>query len=368
VTIEGSRCDEGAMTDQEQIDELLDNWLASRSTGQETSADQLCRNYPHLRVELERQIQAIRAIDALRLPGDPNATAVAQALQGIERGTAVAPGSRADALRTPFPSESPRPRRGWLVVLVAIIAVIVPLAAGGVALVAVLSLALKPVDVAQQIEKAKIEAGQRPELVAALPPKLEPLKGSIDVLVSKTKTGPSRRLNHPDHLPVKRTELIRIDARLNRPAYMYVVWIDSKGKATPMYPWLDEDWAKREPEKPREVWGFPQGADQFAPLDEGPQGVECMVLMCRDTPLPESVDLKAIFANLPSHNGTDVKVSAWFENGELVRNDQDRGPIRLDKAILSENPVLRTQALLRTKLKAIFPYTRAACFGCEGDK
>ena len=65
------------MNDSDLLDELLDTWTEARSAGQKSSADDLCRNHPHLKPELERRLRQFRAVDALRLPraGDSATTA-----------------------------------------------------------------------------------------------------------------------------------------------------------------------------------------------------------------------------------------------------------------------------------------------------
>src|SRR4029453_10950753 len=67
------------MTDQEQIDQLLDHWSESVASGQETATERLCIEYPHLRPEVERRIRAVRAVDALRVPRDTSATVTGNA-------------------------------------------------------------------------------------------------------------------------------------------------------------------------------------------------------------------------------------------------------------------------------------------------
>jgi serine/threonine protein kinase len=79
------------------------------------------------------------------------------------------------------------------------------------------------------------------------------LKGSIDVVV--TEPGNPRRqllrLHDPAARPLKMGDEVRVVADLNRPAYLYVLWIDTRGKALPVYPWREGEWGRRpEPEMP----------------------------------------------------------------------------------------------------------------------
>jgi hypothetical protein len=89
-----------------------------------------------------------------------------------------------------------------------------------------------------------------------LPAALSPMKGRIDLLVVKSKDGTRRRLRLADRnsLPVRADDEIRIEARLDRPAYVYLFWLGSEGKVAPLYPWRDHDWSTR-PSQERKVTG-----------------------------------------------------------------------------------------------------------------
>ena len=50
----------------------------------------------------------------------------------------------------------------------------------------------------------------------------------------------SLRLEQKGALPLRNGELVRVEATLSRPAYVYLVWIDSNGQTTPLYPWNAE--------------------------------------------------------------------------------------------------------------------------------
>lgn len=79
------------MTDQDQIDQLLDRWSESVASGHETTTEQLCAEYPHLRPELDRRIRAVKAIEALRVPRDASATVTGSADTSSPGHTPAAP-------------------------------------------------------------------------------------------------------------------------------------------------------------------------------------------------------------------------------------------------------------------------------------
>jgi hypothetical protein len=192
-----------------------------------------------------------------------------------------------------------------------------------------------------------------------------PLKGYLDVRV--TEEGNPRRegllLHQPGALPLRPGDVMDYEVKVNRPAYLYLVYLDSKGGATPLFPWKNYDWKQR-PKEERRSQLFDKG-----PLAPSPAGIEALLLLVREEPLPGDVDMPKLFAGLPQQQGLpDQRARAWFENGELVRHDPDRGPpVLIGQGDPREDVVLQTQALLRDRLRPLFPYTRAVCFAFQGD-
>jgi serine/threonine protein kinase len=201
------------------------------------------------------------------------------------------------------------------------------------------------------------------------PPPAIPLSGELDVLVWEPRNPLRQRLrpNQSLALPFKAGDLVRIEVRMKRPAYLYLVGLDSEGRATPYFPWQESDWSKLPAEAPRDRLFIPE-EKTGAPIGDGPSGIETLILMARDEPLPAGLDVAGLFKGLPRQEGTPrLAAAAWFENGELVRDDPDRGPLLLDKARPLDDPVLITQAALRGRVRQWFPYTRAVCYSFQGS-
>jgi serine/threonine protein kinase len=215
---------------------------------------------------------------------------------------------------------------------------------------------------------------------SAAPDAPAPFKGDLDVLVwesssrDQDKFVPAARRQNirlPQAVPLSRRDWLRIEARLNRPAYLYLIWLDTEGKATPIFPWQDS-WDRRPArEQPRDRLSLPEKAGELAPLAPGPAGLETVLLLIRETPLTDAdhAALPGLFAGLPRALVPDLRAAAWFEGGDLVtpQREPDRGPIQIGKAQAGADPVLRLQALLQTKLRPLFPYSRAVCFGNTGQ-
>jgi hypothetical protein len=151
---------------------------------------------------------------------------------------------------------------------------------------------------------------------------------------------------------------------------VYLVWIDSAGEVMPMYPWIDGDWKRRGPEEKAATFQLPpiNGEWEVWKMGPGKRGLETMVLLCRDDPLPEDVDLKAILGRFGPQPlaGQDAGVVAWFENGTTVRDEPRRAP--LARPVKGGNPLERLNREVQRRVKGHFSYTRAITYGNEGDR
>jgi tRNA A-37 threonylcarbamoyl transferase component Bud32 len=196
---------------------------------------------------------------------------------------------------------------------------------------------------------------------------LPPLKGFIDMQIWE-EHNPRRQglhLNEDGALPLKPGDEFFMEAELNRPAFLYVLWIDTEGKVQPVYPWRPGHWEKRPAEEhPVQRLRRPEAVDEFYPITRGLPGMETLVLLARETPLPESVDLRAELGQLPRQTGQSLRATAWFENGEVVRNEPDRAP-RFEPRRRND-PVLAVQRRIRERLGRYFRYTRAVTFANQG--
>jgi hypothetical protein len=197
-----------------------------------------------------------------------------------------------------------------------------------------------------------------------------PLKGWLDVRVWEPgqKRRYDRRLNQEGALPLKPGDLVRIEAELNRPAYVYILMIDTTGHVDPIYPWKPGDWTVRRPDEvPITRLSLPEEDPTGGwEVSAGPPGMETLVLLGRDTPLPRDVDLKALLAGLPPQKAQNNQSAVWFENGEVVRDEAERGFSSFDTHRI-DDPVLATQELLKTRLGPFFRYSRAVSFAQQGQ-
>jgi hypothetical protein len=198
--------------------------------------------------------------------------------------------------------------------------------------------------------------------------RLLPLKGYIDVQIWDPNN-PRRQnlhLNDAAALPLKADDQYCIEVELNRPAYLYVLWIDTDGQVHPVYPWQPGHWDQRPAvEQPASRLRRPAAPDEFYEVPKGTPGMETLLLLARETALPETIDLRAELGPLPRQREQDLRAAVWFENGEVVHHEPPRRGMRFDAKKI-DDPVLQTQQRIRTKLQPYFSYTRAVSFANQG--
>lgn len=137
------------------------------------------------------------------------------------------------------------------------------------------------------------------------PPEVEPLRGELTVrITSADRSKPGLAVTEPGALPVRMDEWMSIEARLNQPAYCYLLWLDSQGRVVPLYPWNIDEIEVEEADAPPPV--RERGKTVFSPKTarDGwqfgkPAGLETVLLLARPTPLPEEVKLGKLLSGLP---------------------------------------------------------------------
>jgi serine/threonine protein kinase len=193
-----------------------------------------------------------------------------------------------------------------------------------------------------------------------------PFKGWIDILVSEPHN-PRRqrlRLHEPWARPLRTGDEVRVEAVLDRPGFLYVVWIDARGKVIPIYPWEEGDWQRRPAQEERvQKLMLPQDGGIY-PIEPSPEGLETLLLLARETPLERDVDLPNLLGDLGPQAWPDLRYVAWFQNGAEVTDEPDRAPS--GKVGESSNPAVRTQQRVRQRLGERFVFTRAVSFGNQG--
>jgi serine/threonine protein kinase len=139
----------------------------------------------------------------------------------------------------------------------------------------------------------------RPEVVTPAPALLD---GDLILRVWSPDGGGKRglKIDEAGALPVRNAEMVHLEARLDRPAFIYLLWFDSQGRPQPLYPWdPSRGFAGPLPrEMPRLALHSPPELDRGWEVD-GASGLETAVLLARRRPLSPEVDLAALVRTLP---------------------------------------------------------------------
>jgi hypothetical protein len=121
-------------------------------------------------------------------------------------------------------------------------------------------------------------------------------------------------------LPLRAGDQVRLEVDLNLPAYAYVVWIDSEGAVSPVYPWQRGDWSQRPTsEAPVERLSLPAAADQAWTVKESPAGMETIVLLARTEPWHEAEEFFGSLGQLGKQAGNRPSVLEWRNGGIWLR-------------------------------------------------
>jgi hypothetical protein len=202
-----------------------------------------------------------------------------------------------------------------------------------------------------------------------------PPHGGITLWVNEPKSTFRRglRLNQPGAVPVKSGDEVRVEAGLDRPAYLYLFWLGADGKVAPLYPWKELKWTERplQEEKVERV-DVPEIVDKTMTLDPSAPGLETLVLLAReDSPLPRDADA-ALAQDLDGLTTTQLpdwmNEAVWIENGRQFGLD-DKAKERAApgrKTRKSDDPVLRIRRLLQEKVQPLGAYHQAVIVPNQG--
>jgi hypothetical protein len=206
---------------------------------------------------------------------------------------------------------------------------------------------------------------------------IAPLAGELRIRVwSKTDPGKRDLEIGKDFaaLPIRNQEQLRLDARLNAPALVYVLWLDSDGRVTPLYPWNERKIVIRDAAVPPPL--RPVLAEVSLPLPtpdgmsegyimRGKSGLETILLLARREPLPADVNLAQLIGKAPVtplRDPLEFAVRGGDEGQPIthVKREAHRGPEMEVEAI--DDPLLQ----LLGRLRGHFEVIRAVRFAHQG--
>jgi hypothetical protein len=146
-------------------------------------------------------------------------------------------------------------------------------------------------------------------------------------------------------------------------AYLYVAAIDTDGEAALFAPTSLEDWDRREEEKPLTAISLPPALDGGFELPAGKKGMVTVLLLARTTPWKRDEKwLRELFRGLSAQRPVqDARAAVWFENSQVVEGDRERTRSSFQVSKLND-PVMRTQGLLKARLQDEVDFTAAVSF------
>jgi serine/threonine protein kinase len=204
-------------------------------------------------------------------------------------------------------------------------------------------------------------------------PSPPPLTGTIDLRIWEPGNPIRQRvsLRDPGAVPLKAGDLVRVEVQVSRPAYLYIVWINTEGVPEPVYPWKPGTWGEiAEAQRPVAQLKLPETDGALWPIKQSPSGTEMLLLLARDEPLPPGVDLKSDLEGLPLPASKDeLPTPVWFDDWRLVRREEkpgdERGPEFIEE--LAADTLLRAEGLLKKRLAPLFSMMRAVGFANRGQ-
>jgi hypothetical protein len=221
----------------------------------------------------------------------------------------------------------------------------------------------------------EIPAGAEALPPAALPPvagvgldAAQPLHAALDVRLWDEQQRRLVSITEPGALPVRTGTRLQIEARLNRAAYLYLVWITSEGQAVPVYPWERGQWDNRPTVASITRLLLPTLTGTWS-IDT-PAGVETLVLMARETPLPERVsnEFPQMMTGFPRQaTGPFPDRDHWFECRDVECLPGGGTKLNIDVEPI-QDPIFQIQTLLREKLGSRFSLIRAVSFANVGKE
>ncbi|HEX8201175.1 MAG TPA: hypothetical protein VF590_11860, partial [Isosphaeraceae bacterium] len=175
---------------------------------------------------------------------------------------------------------------------------------------------------------------------------------------------PGLRVDEPGALPVRPDEKIHLEARLNRPAYVYLIWLTGRGEIDTLYPWDRPTGSLPARLIPTAVVESPPELDRGWPL-EGSSGLETGLLLARSTPLPADVRLRDLLGPVdPSPLRDPLEVAVLGFGGQLaapIIRESHRGLGAEAERV--DEPLLR----LIERLRPHFEVVRAVRFAYQAD-
>lgn len=193
------------------------------------------------------------------------------------------------------------------------------------------------------------------------------LQTNLNVLAWSEDRG-IRWVTHAEALPVQPGESIRIHATLSRPAFAYLVWIDSQANVLPLFPGAEGrwEWCGTEIDSVSEI-SLPHQAKQGWVMEVDRPGMETLLLLVAEKRLSKSQleQVQRACSNWLPQPPTKQPAIFHFHNGrlDLENSSQMRSP-NLSPASPLKHALFQNQHRLFAKTQGLFVEVSSLTFSC----
>jgi hypothetical protein len=168
-------------------------------------------------------------------------------------------------------------------------------------------------------------------------------------------------------VPLVEKDDVEVTIKLNRAAFIYVVWIDSENNVIPLYPWKDRKWEERLSETKQKELKVP-GDDESYPIGAQPKGIESILVFVREDMLPR--DFERTLQGLPQHYPAPriwiEKHCCMWSKGKKTESESDTlAPGQPHNPI---EPIQQMQESIYEQVRTRFDDVRAVTFANRGNR
>lgn len=198
-------------------------------------------------------------------------------------------------------------------------------------------------------------------------PKSEDLKLEIDVELWIPDGGRFLSVRNAGPTPLDWNSRVRVRVWCDAFAYLHVIWVDSRGRATPLYPWKTGEWEQLDVYEPKDELILPGGFDYWT--IESPEGIESVVVAASLQPLNSDnlIALRRCWRELNGEMPTSQLAPYLdydFQHDALVR--------RINTSPIERQPMSdRSSAICEQVLRHCpfpFPYVRILSIANRGKR
>jgi hypothetical protein len=172
-------------------------------------------------------------------------------------------------------------------------------------------------------------------------------------------------------MPVPERTWLMVEVGVNRPAHLYLIYLDGRGEAAPLYPWKGYRWVELQRPPARSFLKWPEDlTTPFDPSELGPSDIDTVLLLVRDRPFSDEENHR-LAAELGGRR-KQGKHGLLTGTVDLAVHEEPTFTHLSDKACLrglADHPVPRLLELMRQRLHGMAAEMRAVCFSFQaGDR